>query len=276
MLLAVHLLQVLPSDNVLDLWQSTSTIAAKSVVLAQALCLVLPPANQDRPIPRRGALHFNDSTFSHQLPSRLPMYDRALPGNLMEYVPSKATESRNLLCVQEVPLPTDRSADFANRLPFGRDGYDKVILDVNSVCEQIFSQEHDTDESRAPELHQTLLAMRNRYGIAYAHLLMTALMTVRVGGRVVYCAPSTAGDDHDEIVGLAMGYAEDLAQAGAHPWVAQVQALPESVDQKLRCNWATRTRHGWVVVPDREGGRQQYGPRYIAVLTKRAFFEIAD
>jgi hypothetical protein len=209
-------------------------------------------------------LHFNDSTFSRRLHNRPSSSGCALAGTLREYVPPEATESNNLQCIQEIPLSGDLVGDFAQRLPFGKNLYDKVILDVNSVGEQILPKRQDTNPI------ETTYGIKKRYGIAYAYLLLAALTAVRVGGRVVYCAPSTAGDEHDHIVDLALHYTEGMAHAGSQPWAAGVKSLPDLLTEKLKNMLAKQTKRGWLVLPNEvEDGDRQFGPLYIAVLKKR-------
>jgi hypothetical protein len=220
--LAVHLLQVRPGDKVLDLWHSTSTMAAKSIVLAQAMWLVRPTPDQDFiDDPKPGILHFNDSTFGRHLLCSPSTLGSALAGTLGEYVPPEATESGNLRRIQEVPHPTDDHLDFAKRLPFRPAYYDKVILDVDTVGEQLFPSERDSAQETIPE-------MTERYRAAYVELLLTALDAVKIGGRVVYCAPSTAKDEHDRTVFRAL-YRRTLMSGGIDSGVVGLERVPEKL-----------------------------------------------
>ena len=259
--LAVRLLQVRPGDKVLDLWHSTSTMAAKSIVLAQAMWLVRPAPDQDFiDDPKPSFLHFNDSTFGrhlHRSPSTLGC---ALAGTLGEYVPPEATESGNLRRIQEVPQPTDDHLDFAKRLPRRPAYYDKVILDVDTVGEQLFPSERDSPQETIPE-------MTERYRAAYVELLLTALDAVKIGGRVVYCAPSTAKDEHDRIVFRAL-YRRTLMSDGIHSGVVGLERVTDKLRTELE-EWAEQTRQGWHVVPTKPVKDMQFGPYYIAVIKKK-------
>jgi hypothetical protein len=262
--LAVHLLKVRPGDKVLDLWHSTSTMAAKSIVLAQSMWLARPTQDQGIHIKTPGFLHFNDSTFGRHLLRRPSTFGCALAGTLGDYVPPEATESGNLRRIQEVPQATDSHLDFAKRLPFGSMYYDKIILDVDTVGEQIFPLERVSDQS--PQ--ETIPEMTERYRAAYVQLLLAALDAVKIGGTVVYCAPSTAHDEHDRIVFRAL-YHRKLVSDGIGSWIAELEALPHAIRRSLRANWAKQTRQGWLVMSTGDEGDMEFGPYYITVIHTR-------
>jgi hypothetical protein len=261
--ISTHFLQVKPGDKVLDLWHSTSTMAAKSIVLAQAMWLAAPPADHGIDDPTLGILYSNDSTFGRHLlhiPSSLGC---ALAGTLGEYVPAEATETGHLQRIQVVPVPTDGHLDFAKRFPLCPGSYDRVILDVDTVGEQIFPAERDSDQSQAPGPQETIPEMTVRYRAAYVQLLLTALDTVQEGGGVLYCAPSIAHDEHDRIVYRATQHTKLMAV----PWYANLEVLPTTIMRQLGEDWALQTRQGWLVRPNHRAGTQ-FGPFYFAVILK--------
>jgi hypothetical protein len=262
--LAIHLLKVRPGDKVLDLWHSTSTMAAKSVVLAQSMWLVRPTRDQGIDLRNPGFLHFNDSTFGRPLLRRPSLFGCALAGTLGEYVPPEATESGHLHRIREVPQATDDHLGFARRLPFGPKYYDSVILDVDTVGEQIFPLGRASDQG--PQ--ETIPEMTERYRAAYVQLLLTALDAVKIGGRVVYCAPSTAHDEHDRIVFRAL-YHRKLISDATGSWITELDAIPQVLRGGLRANWATQTRQGWLVMSTGDEGDMKFGPYYIAVIKTR-------
>jgi hypothetical protein len=153
-------------------------------------------------------------------------------------------------------------------LPFGQNGYDKVILDVDSAGEQIYPLERDSDESQASESRETLLEMTVRYREAYVQLLLTALAAVRVGGRVVYCAPSNAHEEHHRIVFRVLHITSLMAVDGV-PWVADKENLPSALTKRISTEWASQTKRGWLVTADGEEA-VECGPFHIAVLKKKA------
>ena len=245
-------------------------MAAKSIVLAQAMWSVRPAPDQgfiDDPKP--SFLHFNDPTFGRHLLRSPSTLGCALAGTLGEYVPPEATESGNLRRIQEVPQPTDEHLDFAKRLPRRPSYYDKVILDVDTVGEQLFPSEQNSPQETIPE-------MTERYRAAYVELLLTALDAVKIGGRVVYCAPSTAKDEHDIVVFRAL-YRRTLMSEGIDSGVVELERVPDKLKTELE-EWAEQTKQGWHVLPTKpvEDTQSdpvkdmQFGPYYIAVIKKNA------
>lgn len=83
-------------------------MAAKSIVLAQAMWLSPPPLDQGVDYHTLGTLHSNDSTFGRRLLRSPSSYGCALARTLGEYVLPEATEKGNLRRIQEIPLVTDK------------------------------------------------------------------------------------------------------------------------------------------------------------------------
>ena len=110
--------------------------------------------------------------------------------------------------------------------------------------------------------------MTERYRAAYVELLLTALDAVKIGGRVVYCAPSTAKDEHDRIVFRAL-YRRTLISDGIDSGVVGLERVPDKLKTVVE-KWAEQTRQGWHVMPTKPKGDMQFGPYYIAVIKKNA------
>lgn len=227
--LAAHILQVVPGENVLDL---CATQADNSVILAQSIWPYLQPDSPTPPLigAKKGALH------SAQLKS--VDEGRHLASTLAEYLPASVATSG-----QQKVIRVDGFND-ASELPLGLGGYDKVLVDV--TCFDRTSQDKGEDRVKA---------------------LMKALSAVRIGGRVVYVARSLATEESDDVVARAILQIEQQTKSDAHSWTAAIERLDAKVEQQLETDWAEKTAKGWAVSPDHARGG--WGPLYFSVLTKK-------
>lgn len=136
-LLAIHILQVVPGDNVLDL---CATSGESSVALAQPIWPYLYPDSTMPPLigAKKGALHSNELDSKH---------NGHLAEILAQYLPPSVISSG-----QQKVIHVDGTKSVID-LPLGPGGYDKVLVGVPS------SSQH-TAEEQAQLLVAALKAVR--------------------------------------------------------------------------------------------------------------------
>lgn len=136
--LAIHILQVLPGDSVLDLCAAEGN---NSITLAQSLWPYLQPSSSAPPMPgaKKAILHSNEIDQS--------LNDR-LSANLAQYLPASLSTSN-----QQKVLRVDGTKGVKD-LPVIPGGYDKVLVDVSRY-----------DKQHAAQVQLLLTALRAvRYG----------------------------------------------------------------------------------------------------------------
>lgn len=249
--LAIHLLQVLPGDSVLDL---RAAVGDNSLSLAQSLWPYLQPTSSAPPMPgaKKGVLHSNefDTSRNHRLAS-----------NLAEYLPS------SLFTAGQVKVLNVDDTKGIKDIPIVPGGYDKAFVDVSRSGEQ-----HTTKNQTSNQGHSASCATSNSpESVAETHVqsLITALHAVRYGGRVMYSTTFISQAENDAVVEAAILQVEKERNQGGTAWSVEVEAFESHVEQGLQADWAEKTEHGWLVLPD-HAGRSKSGPLYLSLLTKNA------
>jgi hypothetical protein len=262
--LAAHLLQVVPGDNVLDLRASArggpGIESSNSIILAQSIWPALYP-DTGRPRMRgakKGLLHTAgvDESANERVTA---LMDKYLPPDI---VPAGGWR------IAEVD---GTKRDPARDLRFdGINGYDKVLVDAPSTREGYIAQAIvGEDRSLLPDELRDWKPSSIKLKVEdQLKLLTTALRAVRFGGRVVYTTTSISNDENDGIVEKIISTTDGAAIDGSTPWTFHVEPLDEQVEQRLAAGWAEKTTHGWMVLPDHPSGGG-WGPRYISILTKK-------
>lgn len=253
--LAIHILQVVPGDNVLDL---CATPGGNSVTLAQSIWPYLYPDSSMPPMmgAKKGALHSNELD---------PNRNRRLAENLAQYLPASVVSSG-----QQKTIRVDGTKGIRD-LPLGPGGYDKVLVNAPSSDERriVQAQAKAAQGRTSNELASWNPSSSKHMAEVQVKLLITALKAARVGGRVVYSTRSIAKEENDGAVEKAISLIEKEAKKGALLWTAEVEHLNDEVETRLKTNWAEKTAKGWTVLPDHASGGK-WGPLYFCVLTKKS------
>ena len=247
--LAIHILQVVPGDNVLDLCAGQG---ANSITLAQPIWPSLYPDSTTPPMmgAKKGALHSNNLDSEH---------------SLAQYMPSSVVGTAQL---RSSHLDGTKGA---RHFYLGPGGYDKVLVDAPSSNERrvVQAQAKATPGQNSRELRSWDLSSSKPMAEVQVKLLVTALKAVRVGGRVVYSTHSISIKENDGVVEEALALIEKEVKKGDIPWTAEVEHLDVEMERRLEADWAEKTAKGWAVLPDHAGGGK-WGPLYFSVLTKKS------
>lgn len=244
----VHILQVLPGDNVLDL---VADSGVNSLSLAQSIWPYLQPDSPTPPMPgaKKGTLHSNE-----YIPGRASRI-----AALEHYLPASLTASGQQKVVQ-IDITNG-----ATELPLGPGGYDKALVDAPFTDERrIVQAQQSVSEGQVAEAAARWdSSSPERAAEAPLQLLSMALEAVRLGGRVVYTTSSISREENDGVVERVL---QELKHSNS-PWTAEVERLDADVERDLEARWAEKTAQGWMVLPDHESGAR-WGPRYFCVLKK--------
>lgn len=255
LILAIHILQVVPGDNVLDLCAGQG---ANSVTLAQPIWPSLYPDSTVPPLmgAKKGALHSNE--LEHHTDSRLAeTLAHSLPASLIS------------AALQKV-IHVDATKG-AKDLPLGPGGYDKVLVHAPSSDERrvVQAQAKVIPGQNSRELRNWDISSSKNMAEVQVKLLVTALKAVRIGGRVVYSTRSLSKEENDDVVEKALALIEEEAKKRDLLWTAEVEHLDGEVERRLEADWAEKTAKGWAVLPDHPGGGK-WGPLYFSILTKKS------
>ncbi|KAK7972961.1 hypothetical protein PG996_007183 [Apiospora saccharicola] len=253
-LLPVRLLNPVPGDKVLDLCAAPG---GKSLALAQ---LLRPPTFDDPDVLSLagGCLHSNEMDNARH---------KRLTANLETYLPLA------LLQRGEVKVLKLDGADplAVLSLPHRAGGYDKVLLDAPCSSERHVLHAHARAQQAgkmADEMALWRSGQSKKTAKLQAALLMTALRAVKVGGRVVYATCSLSGEENDGVIEKGKELVQkDKKKLGAKWDVAVRKGVSVEEAEWLESNWAERTKHGWIVLPDHPSGGR-WGPLFFAVLEK--------
>lgn len=253
-LLPIRLLNPVPGDKVLDLCAAPG---GKSLALAQ---LLRPPTfdDPDAPSLAGGCLHSNEMDSARH---------KRLTANLEAYLPPA------LLQRGEVKILKLDGADphAVLSLPLRAGGYDKVLLDAPCSSERHVLHAHDRARQAgkmADEMALWRSGQSKKTAKTQAALLLTALRAVKVGGRVVYATCSLSGEENDGVIEKGRELVQkDKKKLGAKWDVAVRRGVSVEEAEWLESNWAERTQHGWIVLPDHPSGGR-WGPLFFAVLEK--------
>ena len=248
-ILATHILQVVPGDNVLDLCAGQGR---NSITLAQSIWPSLYPDSTMPPMmgAKKGALHSNNLDSEH---------------NLAQYMPT------SVIGTAQLKFSHLDGTKGAKDLPLGPGGYDKVLVDAPSSDERrvVQAQVKVVLGQRAKELATWDYFSSEHMAEVQVKLLVTALKAARVGGRVLYSTRSLSEEENDGVVEEALALIEKESKKGDLLWTAEVEHLDGEVERRLVADWAEKTAKGWAVLPDHAGGGK-WGPLYFAVLTKKS------
>jgi 16S rRNA C967 or C1407 C5-methylase (RsmB/RsmF family) len=248
-ILAIHILQVVPGDNVLDLCAGQG---GNSIILAQPIWPSLYPDSTTPPMmgAKKGALHANGLESEY---------------NLAHYMPTSVVGTAQLMSSH---LDGTKGARY---FPLGPGGYDKVLVNAPSSDERnvVQAQAKAIPGQNSRELRTWDVSSSKVAAEVQAKLLVTALKAVRVGGRVVYSTRSISEEENDGVVEKALALIEEQAKKGDLLWTAEVEHLDGEVERRLVAEWAEKTAKGWAVLPDHVGGGK-WGPLYFSVLTKKS------
>ncbi|KAK8102693.1 hypothetical protein PG984_015839 [Apiospora sp. TS-2023a] len=253
-LLPVRLLNPVPGDKILDLCAAPG---GKSLALAQ---LLRPPTfdDPDAPSLAGGCLHSNEMDHARH---------KRLAANLEAYLPP------TLLQRGEVKVLKLDGADplAALSLPLRAGGYDKVLLDAPCSSERHVLHAHARARQAgkmADEMALWRSGQSKKTAKTQAALLVTALRAVKVGGRVVYATCSLSSEENDGVIERGRELVQkDKKKLGAKWDVAVRKGVSAEEAEWLESNWAERTKHGWIVLPDHPSGGR-WGPLFFAVLEK--------
>lgn len=247
--LAVHILQVVPGDNILDLCAGQS---GNSITLAQPIWPSLYPDSITPPMmgAKKGTLHSNNLDSKY---------------NLAHYLPASVVGTAQL------KFSHLDGTKGARQLYLGPGGYDKVLVDAPSSDERrvVQAQAKSTPVQNSRELRSWDSSSSKPMAEVQVKLLVTALKAARVGGRVVYSTRSISKEENDGVVEEALALIEKEAKKGDLLWTAEVEHLDGEVERRLEADWAEKTAKGWAVLPDHAGGGK-WGPLYFSVLTKKS------
>ena len=247
-LLPVHLLNVQPGDRLLDLCAAPG---GKSVAIAQSIWphLHAGSANAETNV-GLGCLHSNEIDGNR---------NKRLTENLKAYLPPQ------LLVGDHVKVLRVDAAAGAQSLPLGIGGYDKVLVDAPCSSERhlIHAQAKAELSGRvSDEMARWSPTASKRLAKTQAELLMTALKAVRVGGKIVYATCSLSEDENDGVVEKVIAQIGKERKKGSIQWSVKLELHQDELDE-----WAERTKHGWIVLPDHPSGGR-WGPLFFAVLVK--------
>lgn len=255
--LAAHMLDVQPSEDVLDLCAAPG---GKSVALAQSMW----PHSVDTKGPtapaKVGRLISNEANKQRH---------RRLAENLKAYLPAQLLQSKQMMS-----LNIDATDPMAPRqLLLGSAGYDKVLVDAPCSSERHIIHAHlaaKASNRAAPEMTNWRPGSSSKLAKTQLDLLMTALQCVRVGGSVLYATCSIEPIENDGVVEKVVAAIEKEVRRGKK-WSVRVGFSytqgEKAFEEILEREWAERTKYGWIVLPDHPSGGR-WGPLFFAMLTK--------
>ncbi|KAF2723505.1 S-adenosyl-L-methionine-dependent methyltransferase [Polychaeton citri CBS 116435] len=241
-LLAVHLLSPQPGDKVLDLCAAPG---GKSITMAQLLRS--PTSTPEKPSLGNGCLHSNELDNTR---------NKRLAANLAEYLPASLFKTGALKVMKSDASQLDAVTTF----PLGPGGYDKVLVDAPCSSERHIIHAH-VKARRSGRVADEMATWRpggsKKLAKIQAALLFTALKAARMDGMVLYATCSLSTEENDGVVEKVLQTVEKERKKGTIDW-----AIIRWED------WAERTKHGWIVLPDHANG-YLWGPLYFTLLRKR-------
>ena len=194
---------------------------------------------------------------------------RRLSENLKAYLPG----SLSVRCTN-----VDATLPNAHRELAIPGGYDKILVDAPCSSERHVIHAHIKAQASgrvAPEMANWRPGSTKRLQETQVKLLMTALRLVKNHGRVLYATCSIEPGENDGVIEKVMTLVEKERKKGLIGWearptgpsLAPTQGQRDPVQDFLELNWAERTKHGWIVLPDHTSGGS-WGPLFFAKLTK--------
>ncbi|EMC99622.1 hypothetical protein BAUCODRAFT_63730 [Baudoinia panamericana UAMH 10762] len=243
--LAVSVLNVQTGDSVLDLCAAPG---GKSVALAQSMW---PHLHADSPVEPSGRM--TGRLVSNEADGRR---QKRLAENLQAYLPPQLFKQGAVSCTR---VDASISGPSLNALLAGG-SFDKVLVDAPCSSERHIIHAHlkaQGSGNLAPEMANWRSGSSKRLAKTQVELLMTALKAVKIGGQVMYATCSIEPTEND-------GVLEKMLALLGFPGASGASTMDEQLEQ-----WAERTKHGWMVLPDHPGGGR-WGPLYFALVTKIA------
>lgn len=259
--LAAHLLNVQPSDAVLDV---CSAPGGKAIALAQSIWPHLyghRPVENPSVVSESGQLTSNESDTARH---------KRLIENLKEYLPVELF-SKNIKS-----LRIDCAEPYAHRkLSIGGAGYDRVLVDAPCSSERHIIHAHLAAQAggrSAPEMANWRPGSSKRLAKTQVELLMTGLRAAKVGGTVLYATCSIEPAENDGVIEKVLATVDKEMRKGSK-WRINIGFNGGGGDPDLETalaqEWAEQTKYGWIVLPDHpHGGR--WGPLFFVILTKAA------
>ncbi|KXT02944.1 hypothetical protein AC578_10594 [Pseudocercospora eumusae] len=267
-LLVAHLLDVRHAENVLDLCAAPG---GKSIALSQNIWQHLhvddSPAKQRAiqqcPL-RAGTLHSNEADAPRQ---------RRLAANLHGYLPKALFDARNVTALRVDGTNPKAEYELRVKTASGTVGYDKVLVDAPCSSERHIIQAHIKAKAGgrvADEMANWRPGLSKRLAETQLKLLMAGLKAARLGGTVMYATCSIEPTENDSVIEKMLSQVEKERKKGAK-WSVKVGFNEGHGDEVLEAqliqDWAEKTKHGWIVLPDHSSG-SNWGPLFFAVLTK--------
>lgn len=266
--LVAHLLDVQQGENVLDLCAAPG---GKSVSLAQNIWAhyyaddsdAKSKALQEKRL-QLGTLHSNEADTPRQ---------RRLAENLRAYLPKALFDSHRVVTLRVDGTSPKAHYELVVKTSDGTVNYDKVLVDAPCSSERHIIHAHANARlggREAPEMANWRPGSSKRLAETQLKLLMTGLRVAKVGATIMYATCSIEPTENDGVIEKMLSQVEKERKKGVK-WSVKVGLRAGTGDDVLEAelekNWAERTKHGWIVLPDHPGGGK-WGPLFFAVLTK--------
>lgn len=266
--LVAHLLDVQQGENVLDLCAAPG---GKSVSLAQNIWAhyyaddsdAKSKALQEKRL-QLGTLHSNEADTPRQ---------RRLAENLRAYLPKALFDSQRVVTLRVDGTSPKTHYELVVKTSDGTVNYDKVLVDAPCSSERHIIHAHANARlggREAPEMANWRPGSSKRLAETQLKLLMTGLRVAKVGATIMYATCSIEPTENDGVIEKMLSQVEKERKKGVK-WSVKVGLRAGTGDDVLEAelekNWAERTKHGWIVLPDHPGGGK-WGPLFFAVLTK--------
>jgi len=262
--LAASVLEVRPGERVLDLCAAPG---GKSIVLAQMLwpelyasSVAIPESISDT---SRTCLHSNESDHARH---------KRLFANMQAYLPSQPFADKAVKIIRIDAA--EKSA--VHELPFGAEGYDKVLLDAPCSSERHILQAHARAAAAgnvADEMANWKSSHTKTLAKTQAVLLMTALKAAKLGGKVLYATCSISHEENDDIIERTI---EAVKRERKKTGSAQQSAWKVKIDTPFGNNTSGKdmlesmtqtTKYGRIVLPDHPAAGR-WGPLYFCLIEK--------
>ena len=268
--LAAHMLNVQQGDNVLDLCAAPG---GKSISLAQNIwshhhadgSVARSKALQQKSL-QSGTLHSNEADAPRQ---------RRLAENLRGYLPKTLFDAQRVSTLRVDGTSPKAHYELVVKTPDGTVNYDKVLIDAPCSSERHIIHAHANAKlggREAPEMANWRPGSSKRLAETQLKLLMTGLRVAKVGATILYATCSIEPTENDGVIEKMLLQVEKERKKGIK-WSVKVGfgagEEAATLEAELEKNWAERTKHGWIVLPDHPSGGR-WGPLFFAVLTKVA------
>lgn len=259
--IAACMLQVNPGDNVLDLCAAPG---GKSIVLTQ---LLWPELHAQKRIDTAHLATGTECSCLHSNEDDHGRYKR-LTSNIQAYVPSQLLAEKAVRV-----LNLDGSQKSAvKELPFGEEGYDKILLDAPCSSERHIIHAH-LSALTAGKISEEISNWKSSHAKTLAKtqlaLLLTALKAVKISGYVLYATCSVSNEENDEVIARALDAARRERKKDPNiNWRVQVDDMMKDDESRTMLDSLTEpTTYGRIVLPDHPLG-ERWGPLYLCRLQK--------